>query len=147
MVLQAGVSLLLKDAVVCTVPDARPAGIRPGKAKGKIRLAACQNLIKRTLKQALAPKPIMPITKTLNPSLPRQGSLRLAHFWNAEVIETQIGGDMRLIMPAKEGFGFGNVGPLGEAIPPPGVVFRDRVILRKIVGDQAGRVHALFTTD
>ena len=54
---------------------------------------------------------------------------------------------MRLVVAVEQRLRLGDVGPLGEALAPPVVVFRDRVELRQVEGDQAGRLPGLLTVD
>ena len=57
-----------------------------------------------------------------------------------QVVEAEVGGQRRLVVPAEERSGRADVGPLGEAGAPPLVVLRDRMELRQVEGDRARRL-------
>src|ERR1035441_7933119 len=80
----------------------------------------------------------MIVAKSMNPILARQRGLRLAGFRHAQVIEAEVRWKLRLIMALEERTGLGNVDPLRKSLSPPGVVFRNGVILRKVKGDGSG---------
>ena len=77
-------------------------------------------------------KPVMKIAKSRNPVFTCKLSLSLARFGQPKVVKTEIGWQMRLIMPAKQRTCFRDVRPLSKSFAPPNVVFRDRVKLRQV---------------
>ena len=77
-------------------------------------------------------KPIVIIAESLQSSLAGQLCLLLANFRQSQVLETQVGRQVGLIVPAEQGTGFHNVVPLGKSPTPPFVILRDGVILRQI---------------
>ena len=69
--------------------------------------------------------------------MPGQVCLGLARFGQAQIVETEIGGQMRLIMTGEKWTGFGDIDPFGEALAPPGIVLRDGMKLREVESDEA----------
>jgi hypothetical protein len=53
-----------------------------------------------------------------------------------QVIEPEFSGQMRLVVPGETGDGLGDVCPLGKAPAPPSVIFRNRMVLREIEGNE-----------
>ena len=62
--------------------------------------------------------------------LPRQ------HVGAGGVIKSQSAGQPRLIMADKAGNRFGDIGPFGEAVAPPMVIFRNGMELRQVKRNQ-----------
>jgi len=73
------------------------------------------------------------------------GQLRLSdsRFLRPEVVEPKVSGDVRLVMPPKEGFSACHIGPFGKTFAPPGVIFRNGVKLGEIEADNTIR-HLCF---
>ena len=86
-------------------------------------------------------KPVMIIAKSRNPVFTRKLSLSLARFGQPKIVKTEIGWQMRLIVPAKQRTCFRDVRPLSKSFAPPCVVFRDRMKLRQVKGDRADPIH------
>ena len=63
--------------------------------------------------------------------------LGLTAFGQTEIVEAQIRGDVGLIVAAEARAGLADVGPLGEARPPPFVILRNGVVLGQIKGQGA----------
>ena len=61
-----------------------------------------------------------------------------ARLGQAEVVEAQVGRDVRLIVAGKQRCSARDVGPFGEAPAPPLVVLRSGVKLRQVEGDESG---------
>jgi len=81
-------------------------------------------------------KPIVPIAKGLYSVTMREIGLLLPNFRNTQVIETEMSRKLRLIVIREERLRRCNVGPLGESLPPPVIILRDRMKLRKIESDK-----------
>src|SRR3954454_15639768 len=77
-------------------------------------------------------KPVVVVTEAGHAILPSQFSLCFARFRNTEIIKTEIGWQMRLIVALKQRLCLSYIRPFGESPSPPRVVFRDWVKLRKI---------------
>src|SRR3546814_5887740 len=67
---------------------------------------------------------------------PRQLRLRVTRLGDAKVVEAEIGRQPRLLVTVEQRAGTGDVGPFGEALAPPGVVLRHRMVLRQVEGDR-----------
>jgi hypothetical protein len=133
-----GVGLLHQDVSLLAKPPARPGLVRPAEAETERRMAGFQDLGERTLDQPAAVEPVVVVTKPLDSSGTRQVGLGLACLGQAQVIEAQIGRNVGLTVPLEQGPGPGHVGPLGESPPPPSVVLRDRMKLRKVHREKSG---------
>ena len=120
------------------VPDAGPSLIGPAQAERKVRRAACDHLVEGALEQTLAGEPVVVIAKSCDAVLSCELRLLNPGLRDPEVVKPEIGRHVRLIVPGKPPLRLRQVGPLGEALAPPGVVLGDRVVLRKIVGEDAG---------
>lgn len=68
--------------------------------------------------------------------VPGELGLRGARFWQTEIVEAQLAREMRLMVAAEEWSSLRYVVPLGESSPPPFVVFRYWMKLRKVERDQ-----------
>ena len=62
--------------------------------------------------------------------------LLFTDFVEAEIVKPKFPGQLRLVVAGKLGPGFGHIGPLGESLAPPVVVFRNGMELRQIEGDR-----------
>src|SRR5688572_19943809 len=87
-----------QDFILGNVPGARPVMIGPAEAKWEIRAAAAQHFIERALQKTPPAEPVMVITKSVHAVFPGQFSLLLSRFRDSEVIKTEVGGQMRLVM-------------------------------------------------
>jgi hypothetical protein len=74
----------------------------------------------------------MKIAKAVDAIFSRQRGLSLARFGQPKVVKSEIGWQMRLIMPAKERTRSHHIRPFRESLAPPHIVFRDRVKLRQV---------------
>src|SRR5438046_54472 len=92
------------------------------------------------MQKPFASKPIVIIAEAGDSILPRQVRLRFARFRNTKIVKTEIGWQMRLVMAPKQRTRFRDTRPLGKSFAPPRVVFRDRMKLRQIKGDNT-RIH------
>jgi len=133
------VLLAHENLALLAEPPASPALVRPTQTEWKSRLTRRQHLVERSLEKPLPGKPIVVIAERGDAVGGRELGLRKANLRSAEVAETKIGRQVRLVMPAVERTRPGDVGPLGEPSPPPRVVFRNRVELRQVERDGARR--------
>jgi len=81
----------------------------------------------------------MIIHKTVYAINPRRVRLSLANLWLSKVIKPKIGRQMRWIVTLEERHRLRDIGPLGETLPPPGVVFGNGMKSRKVVSDEPRR--------
>lgn len=109
--------------------------IGPAQTKRKIRLTGMQHFLERALQDAPPSEPVVVIAKTFHTVFASQFCLGGTGLGQAQVIEPQICGDMRLIMIVKEWLRFRGAGPFGKPFAPPLVVFGGRVVLGKIESD------------
>ena len=86
----------------------------------------------------------MIVAEGLYAMLFRQRGLCGSRLRHPEIIIAKVGRDMRLIMPPEERLCFADIRPLGKAFAPPLVIFRNRMVLRKIKSDHAGHKFSLL---
>ena len=130
MVFHPRIGLLDQHAVRCAMPDAAPGLIRPAQAERKIRLAGGQHLVERTLEEALAGKPVVVVAECLDADFSGHVRLGVPRLRKAQVVETEVRRDVRLVMALEKRCRFRGIRPFGETLPPPFVVLGNRVILR-----------------
>jgi hypothetical protein len=115
------------------MPGAIPRLIRPSEAKGKIRFAAVQDLIKNPLQNLAAiTKPVVPVAESFNAVGAGQIGLGLPDFGHPQIVKPQISGQVGLLVAGKKRLCLGDVGPFGKSIAPPKIIFRNRMVLRQI---------------
>lgn len=143
IIFDAPVMLFDQGIPVCNpMYKAPPAFIGPGQRKREIRLTAGQDFIKRTFQQPPAvAEPIVPVNKAFDSVFAGHIRLRLPCFRNPQVIVSQISRDTGLVMGLEITDRLAHVGPFGKTFPPPLVIFRYRVELRK-VQRQYSRFHS-----
>lgn len=138
-----GVILLDEYFLFSTIPGAGPVLIGPAKHEWEIRLPRFKNLIHGALHQPVTVEPIMIITETVNAIFFRHLGLLGTHFGQAQIVESEIGGNVRLIMPAEKRLCLGHVAPLGEPFAPPCVIFGEGMKLWQMEGNDpfCGFIH------
>ena len=132
------ISLFDQCPSISAVPDPFPTLVCPGQTEGEVWFSTGKNFIKWSFEELFSCKPVVPVAETLNPSFPCKLSLLLAHFRHAQIIKTQVGRQVGLVVTFEKRLGFSHIGPFGKSFPPPLVIFRDGVVLRKIKCDQSG---------
>lgn len=76
-------------------------------------------------------------TESINPIFACQSGLAIQHLGQAKIIETQLTGEVGLVMTAELRPGFADVRPLGKALAPPEIVLTNGMELREIIRDEA----------
>ena len=102
-----------------------------------MRLAGFPNFIHRAFEYLTPMKPIVVITKAINSVASGELGLGCARFGQAQVIKTQIGRQVGLIMTREARCCSHDIGPFREAAPPPFVVFGNGMKLGKVERDGA----------
>src|SRR5215472_2121063 len=122
------------------MPDSGPRLIGPAETEGKFWLARFEHLVEGALQDSSSREPVVPVAERLD-------AVGLGHFGlggtglgHAEIVEAEVGWDVRLVVTRKHGHGLSHVGPLGEASSPPLVVFRNGVKLGKVERDETRSV-------
>ena len=139
-----GIRLLDQHPVGLVVPDAAPGLIGPRETEGEVGLTRLQHLRVGALEDAASGEPVVPVAERLDAVAPRQGGLCLSCLGEAQVVEAEVGGQMRLLVPAKERPSLRGIRPLREAGSPPLVVLRDRMKLGKVEGKNSCSALDLF---
>ncbi len=130
-----GAVVLREEHVLrAAVPHPRPVLVGPAQAEGEVGLATGQHLVERPLEDAPAVEPVVVVDEAADAVLARQRRLRFPHLGHAQVVEAEIGWQMRLIVAREEWLGLRDVAPLREALAPPLVVLVDRMKLRQVEG-------------
>ena len=137
IVVGSGIRLLDEHPVGLVVPDAAPGLIRPRETEGEVGLARLEHLGVGALEDAPSGEPVVPVAERLDAVVARQGGLRLSCFGETQVVEAEVSGQMRLLVPAEERPSLRRVRPLREACSPPFVVLRNRMKLRKVEGQNS----------
>src|SRR5687767_1763210 len=128
-----------QDLRILPVPPSRPVLIGPAEAERKPRLSRRENLVHRSLEQPVAAEPVVVIAEAEDAVLLRKLGLCGAGFRQAQVVETEIRWEVRLMVSGELRARAYDVGPLGEALAPPPIILRDRVELGKVECDDARR--------
>ncbi len=137
VVFGAGIGLLDQYPVLGAVPDAAPGFVGPAQAEREIRFARREHFGERPFEHAFAvAEPVVVIAEALDAVLPRKVSLRLAGFRHAQIVESQIGRHVGLVMPREPAPCLGSIGPFGETLAPEFVIVRNRIVLGQIKGDE-----------
>jgi len=74
----------------------------------------------------------------VNAVLAGERRLCSARFRHTEIVEAEIGRQVRLVVAGEERTGASDAAPFGESVAPPRVVFGDRMELREVERDQMG---------
>ena len=123
-----------QDGAGLGVPVARPLFVGPAQGEGEVGGAGLQDLFERALEESFPVEPVVVVDESGDPVLTSQVGLGLTDLRKAEVVVAKFGGDVRLVVPRKEGLRLVHVGPLGKPLAPPLVVLGDRVVLREVEG-------------
>ena len=130
------VFLVDQDFLVHAVPAAGPIFVGPVQAKRHVVRGVRQEPFQGQFQQPLAGKPVVVEAKAVDAMLFGHGDLPVHDFRHAQVVKSQRSGQVGLVVIREKGRGPGHVGPLGKALAPPPVVFRNRVELGQVVGQQ-----------
>ncbi len=128
-----------QDFAIGAVPAPRPVLVGPAEAIREIRAARFPHFLHRTLEQALAGEPVVVVAEPVNAAGAGKCRLLFSRFGDPQVVEPQVGGQVRLVMTVEVGSRARDVGPFGETRPPPAIVLRDRMKLRQVERDGAHR--------
>src|SRR5262249_33674092 len=96
-----------------------------------------ENLVHRALEQLASMEPVVKIAKAVDSVFRRQFRLRSPRLGQSQIIKPQIRRQVRLVMPREEGLRSYDIDPLCKALPPPVVVFRNRMELWQVKCDGA----------
>src|SRR5262245_6908998 len=134
-VLVTGILLFHEDSIRQSVPHPGPTFVGPAQAERKIRPAGSEDLFERALEQPSSiSEPVVVGASAFDAVLTREPRLRLAGLRLSQVVEAEVGRDVRLIVTAKQRARLRGVRPFRETRTPPFVVLRDRMKLREIEG-------------
>ena len=111
------------------IPATRPVFVRPATAEGEVGPPAREKRVERALEHTSAAEPVVVEAKPVDPVPARELRLALETLGIAEIVETELGGELRLVVPLEPGPCSGDVRPVGEPLAPPEIVLRDRVEL------------------
>ena len=124
-------------------PTTRPRLVRPSETKAEIRFSKVGHVVDWSSEEAPSVEPIMPIAESLDTMATSHISLRLPNLREPEIVETQVSGQMGLVVEPEQRFAPRDEGPLGEALAPPGVVFENWMELGQIERDNPSDVIVL----
>src|SRR5450432_921633 len=122
-------------------PRPAPVVVGPAQTKFEIYIFVGGKILDRRFEQSLAAEPVKIKTERGKAGLFCQRHLPLLNLRDSQIVETELRGKPRLIVADELRNRLGDVGPLGEAVSPPFVVFVNGMKLRKIFCDEldAGR--------
>src|SRR5512146_2200575 len=96
------VRLLDQNTVRRAVPYAGPGFVGPAEAERKVRLSGCQHLIERALEEASTSEPVVVVAEAFDAVFPRQCRLCRARLRETEIVEPEVGRNVRLIVTSKQ---------------------------------------------
>ena len=131
------VALSHQDFVLVSVPAASPVLVGPAQAEGKVRSTGFQHAFQGHFQKAPPTEPVIVVAEAVDAVAAGQVGLLFHHLRDAQVVIAEIRGLARLVMALVIRLGLGHIDPFRETRAPPLVVFRDRMELRQIEGDQS----------
>ena len=139
-----GRAVILPDQhlVFRAVPAAGPVLVRPHQAEREIDAAVGEEGFQRPVQQAVAVEPVEIEDEARQAGPLRQVDLAAQHVGAFQPVMAEVAGDPGLIMAGEARQGALQVGPLGKAPAPPGIVLRHRVELRQVIGPAPWRAAA-----
>ena len=129
-----------QDVGLVAVPAPGPVLVGPAQGERQVQARVSQIGVQRPLQQALPVEPVVVEAEARDAGVASHGHLLSHHLGQAQVVIAQIPCQARLVVAQELRLGLGDVGPLGEALAPPGVVLRERMKLRQVEGQYARRV-------
>ena len=131
-------AVVLRDQhlVLGPVPTTGPVLVRPHQAERQIHRRIGQQGVQRRIQQAAAVEPIEIEHEAMHPSAACQLGLPTQRLRALQPVVPEVTRNARLVVPGKTRQATCHVGPFGEALAPPGVVFRHRMILRQVKRQQ-----------
>ena len=130
---QRGVIIKLLDQQLAraAIPMPRPVLIGPAEAELNVDLRMRPQHLQRAIQQPPRAEIIVIDHPAIHAITRRQTGLRGQRLRQAEIVKTQIAGQMRLIMPLIARHRPRHIGPFREALAPPEIVLRCGVELRQ----------------
>ena len=119
-----------------SIPVAGPRFVRPTKAERKVGRTRVQHLVEGHLEDASSAEPVVVVAEAGDSVRSGECRLRLTHLGDAQVVEAELAGNVRLMVARVQAGAADNVSPLGEARTPPLVVLWGRMELRQIEGEK-----------
>src|SRR5205085_9325241 len=104
------------------VPPPGPVFVRPADAERQVDVARHQRF-QWTVEQLAPAEPVVVVAEAVDAVLAGKRRLPSLHFHEAQVVVPELGGKDGLLMPAKSRPPLRDIRPLGEALPPPTIVF------------------------
>src|SRR3972149_2397322 len=122
--------------VLPAVPSAGPVLVSPAEAERDIGLVCLEHALNGHLKHPLPREPVIIEAEAVYAVSLCKLRLLYHHLFGAQVVEAQVGGYVRLIMPFEVRLCLGDICPLGKTLSPPEVIFGYRVELGQIECDE-----------
>ena len=120
------------------VPAAGPVLVGPHEAEGQVDAGVVEQGFERAVEQAFAVEPVEVEHEAVQPGGAGHLGLAPERFRAFEAVVAEVAGDARLVMAGEARQGAADVGPLREAVAPPGVGFGEWGELGKVVGEDHG---------
>src|SRR6266545_7914599 len=132
------IGLLDQDSVRSSMPDSRTCLIRPSEAEGKLWLSRLEHLGEGALEDLSPREPIVPIAEGLDAVSLRHFRLGCSCFRQTEVVEPEVGGHVRLVVPTEHRQRLAHISPLRKTSSPPFVILWNRMELGQVERNHAG---------
>ena len=129
-----GGAVILRDqhVLVFAVPAPGPVFIRPHQGEGHVDVARGEEILERFFQQALAVETVVIEHEAGQSGVSRHRRLTAHDIDVVEAVIAEIARNARLVMIVETRLAARDIGPFGEALAPPAVVFRNGVKLRQI---------------
>ena len=127
------------------VPVAGPFLVCPAEGERKVGVARAEHFLEWAFQKSPTVEPVVVVDESMDTVLTGKRGLLLAYLGHPQVVETELSGQMGLVMAREERLCPDHIGPLGESRLPPLVVLRDRMELRKVEGQDLGTVRLVST--
>jgi hypothetical protein len=131
--------LLEQDLRTAAVPRTGPVLVRPAQAEREVDLRVLEESLDGALEHPSAVEPVVVEAEAVHAVATREVRLPLQDLGEPQVVESHVGRQAGLVVPAEPGQRLRHVRPLREPRTPPRVVLGDRVKLGEVECNQADR--------
>ena len=127
-----------EHVLLAAVPAARPGLIGPAESEWQVRLPILEHQLKGPLQQPTAAEPVEVVAEAIDAVLSGELCLCRARITREQIVGAQLTGQVRNRVPRIQRLRGRHVLPVGEALPPPGIVLWDTVVLGQVESHDCG---------